>query len=343
MLFRIDAEGRTADAIASVSFSHLPYHERYDIQEWILHNPQLLGEPLLVVTSEFSAWDRTAERLDVLALSREGQLVVVELKRTAQGSTVELQGLRYAAYCSNLNLKDVVEMRAAFLSKRGTETTTDEVEEEIRRFVELPEFDELDNKPRVILAADGFGPEVTSTVLWLRTFGVDVSCVRLTPYRLGEDLVVDSSVLIPLPEAEDYVIRRERKDAQRPSAGRTPRPTIEEFTEGVPESLRPLFLRMRDQLVREPDVKETVFHGLVSYRMATDNAWITWLSHTRTQARFALPDDHEFPEKMAVKSSDGWTTLSVGGQEGIAEAERLLRDRLDHVRREGGSSVIGGE
>jgi hypothetical protein len=50
-------------------------------------------------------------------------------------------------------------------------------------------------------------------VLWLRKFGLDSTCVKLTPYELTKDSVAfESNILIPLPEAEDYIIRSEKKD-----------------------------------------------------------------------------------------------------------------------------------
>jgi hypothetical protein len=342
MLFRIDPDGKAAEAVPASTFSELPYHERYDIQEWVLQNPELLGEPLLVITSEFSGFDRTSERLDVLALSREGKLVVVELKRTATGTTAELQALRYAAYCSTLELDDVVDLCVAFRNRRGGEVTADEVRSEIQEFVDEPGFEELDDQPRIILAADDFGPEVTATVLWLRSFEVDVRCVRLTPYSVSGALVVDSTVLIPLPEAAEFVVRRERKDASRASRSRKGRPTLEEYLAGIPDDVRPWFDKLRSALMADPGVRETVYGTLVSYRQKSDNAWISWLAHTKTQARFALPDDHEFPEEMVVTSRDGWTRLSVKSDEDVAVGVELLRKRVDRVREEGGSSVLGG-
>lgn len=341
MLFRIDRDGKAAEAASPDSFSELPYHERYDIQEWVLNNPELLGEPLLVVTSEFSGFDRTSERLDVLALDRNGRLVVVELKRTATGTTAELQALRYAAYCSTLELDDVAEMRLAYLRRREQSAAAEDVREEIEAFVDAPEFEELDDKPRIILAADDFGPEITSTVLWLRSFGIDIQCVRLTPYTVGDDLVVDSTVLIPLPEAEEYVVRREKKEASRSAREPRRRPSLDEFVEGVPESVREHFLRMREALVSRPGVKETVFQGLISYRREEDNAWISWLTHTRTQARFALPDTQDVPDEMVVKSRSGWTTLRVATEEEASTAVELLVERLARVEEEGGPRVLG--
>lgn len=221
MLFLVDTKQKTATPAAAVTLSWLGLSERYDLQEWVLAMPSLLGEDLLVVTSEFNQFDRTAERLDVLMLDRAGKLVVVELKRTAVGTAAELQGLRYAAYCSALSFDDVVEMYAAYHSARGQrELSREEARAEILDFVAAPDFEELDDKPRIILAAEEFPPEMTATILWLRTFEVDISAVRLRLYRVGEQLALDSSMLIPLPEAEEYLVRRERKDSDQASKSR---------------------------------------------------------------------------------------------------------------------------
>src|SRR5690348_4083303 len=54
-------------------------------------NPSMLGEDLLIVSSEFRKFDKSKVRPDVLALSRNGQLVIVELKRDAAGTSADLQ------------------------------------------------------------------------------------------------------------------------------------------------------------------------------------------------------------------------------------------------------------
>lgn len=82
MLFRIDTDGKAARAVPADSFSDLSYHERYNIQEWVLHHPDLLGASLMIIMSEFSVRPHLgASRRP--SLDRGGRLVVVELKRTA--------------------------------------------------------------------------------------------------------------------------------------------------------------------------------------------------------------------------------------------------------------------
>lgn len=221
MLFLVDLNARSAAPIEPENFSGLNVNERFDLQEWVLATPSLLGEDLLVVTSEFNQFDRTAERLDVLMMDQKGKLIVVELKRSAVGTAAELQALRYAAYCSTLALADVAEMYAAFHGqRRGQEITHAEALSEIRSFVVDPTFEELDNKPRIILAAEQYPAAMTTTLLWLRTFEIDISAVRLQAHRVGEQVVLDSTVIIPLPEAEEFLVRRERKDVEQTSRSR---------------------------------------------------------------------------------------------------------------------------
>jgi hypothetical protein len=60
------------------------------------------------------------------------------------------------------------------------------------------------------------------------------------PYQVGEHLLVDASVLIPLPEAEDFVIRRERKEAEVAQQARVASNSVEtqELHAKVIEGLR---------------------------------------------------------------------------------------------------------
>ena len=72
---------------------------------------------------------------------------------------------------------------------------------------------------RIVLAAANFSKELTTSVMWLNKRDSDIRCVRLQPYRLGEELLLDIEQIIPLPEAEEYQVKvREQASAQRAAA-----------------------------------------------------------------------------------------------------------------------------
>jgi hypothetical protein len=49
-----------------------------------------------------------------------------------------------------------------------------------------------------------FSTEMTTAVLWLNKRGLDVTCIRMRPYRLDSQVLVNIQRLIPLPEAVEY-------------------------------------------------------------------------------------------------------------------------------------------
>jgi RecB family endonuclease NucS len=81
-------------------FASLEMYERHDLQRLLRDEIAALGEDLLVIAEEFGNWQDARRRIDLLALDKEGRLVVIEIKRSDDGGHMELQALRYAAMVS---------------------------------------------------------------------------------------------------------------------------------------------------------------------------------------------------------------------------------------------------
>lgn len=213
MLYMYDKRKKSLTPCKETEFRSHKLLERQDLSKWVEQYPAILGEELLVVTSEYDRFDKTSERLDLLAIDKEGNLVVIELKRDDSGKSVDLQAIKYAAYCSTLRLGDLVDMYTRYQKQKGADLSTEAAQQVILDFIDNDDFEEVNDRPRIILVAKEFRPEVTASVLWLRKCGIDISCVKWDPYELSEDCVVfNSSVLIPLPEAKDFVIQSEKKE-----------------------------------------------------------------------------------------------------------------------------------
>lgn len=229
MLFKIDGKG-TVDSIPTQELAELGLRERDDLQEWVIDEPRILDEELLIITSEYAGFEDTLDRLDVLAVDRAGKLVVVELKRDRADRTTDLQALKYASFCSTLTAEDIQQLYREFHGERTeNDLTPEEVGERFANFIDtddtvtigdsgFAEF-ELDDRPRVMLAAGDFGTEITSPVLWLRQeYGLDISCIRISAYERGDEYFVQGQQIIPVPEAEEYMTkRREKEEKQQPN------------------------------------------------------------------------------------------------------------------------------
>lgn len=179
---------------------------------------ETLGDSLLIIQKEFDGFDGTRERLDLLALDRNGQLVVIENKLDDSGRDVVWQALKYAAYCSRLKKAEIVGIFQEYLDQSGGGDAVSLICE----FLGESTLDELvlneGNDQRVVFIAANFRREVTSTVLWLREHQIDARCIKVLPYRFVDELFIDLQQVIPTPEAADYMIRMAEKDTEEKSA-----------------------------------------------------------------------------------------------------------------------------
>ena len=205
-LFRIDPDNHESEAITEVDFAQLGFQERRDIQEWVAANPGILGEDLLIIGKEFSGFDRTNERLDLLAADEDGRLVVIELKRDDTGADAHWQAIKYASYLHRVDADRIIEMLAGYVDVSKADAAN-----KLLQHLNADDLNALNNDQRIILASHRFAPEVTSAALWLNEKAPGdnlITCIQLTPYRDAEtgSLYVQANTIIPVPGAEAYMI-----------------------------------------------------------------------------------------------------------------------------------------
>jgi hypothetical protein len=196
------------------AFAELGLHERRDLQRIIREDVAVLGDELLVVAEEFGDWEDARRRIDLLAVDKTGQLVIVELKRD-DSAHMDLQALRYAAMVASMDFEDVVTAHEVHLAKIAPDSRAS-ARAELTGFLDDSEEPTISTDVRIVLVSGDFGRELMTAVLWLnRLEGMDIRCIQLAPYRLEDDRVlVDVRQVVPLPEAGDYQVRVRRKEQQ---------------------------------------------------------------------------------------------------------------------------------
>ena len=176
-----------------------------------------------MIAEEFSSWQDSWRSIDLLCIGKDSRIVVVELKRDNRGGEMELQAIRYAAMVSNMTFEQILDAHERYLAQRGIQ---ENARERISSHLESDGIEEPEissERPRIILASGDFSKELTTSVLWLNNVGLDIKCIRLKPYKYRDEIIVDVSQVIPLPEAEEFLVKvRERaseSDRQRQSRG----------------------------------------------------------------------------------------------------------------------------
>lgn len=217
-MYRINHDSNRIHKVKEATFSELGYSERDHLQEWIANQPDILGEKILIIQKEFDGFDDTRERLDLLAIDKQGSLVVIENKLDDSGRDVVWQALKYASYCSTLSKKQIGEIFQKYLDKFDPGKNAEKL---ICEFLDQEDFSDvtlnLGSDQRLIMVAAQFRKEVTSTVLWLSRHRVFIKCFKVTPYQDGTDRFLTIEQVIPLPGAEELMIKISEKEIEESS------------------------------------------------------------------------------------------------------------------------------
>jgi len=227
-MFKIDPAANRIKPLEVKRFTDLGFTERKHLQEWLENYPQALspgeGDELLIIQKEFDGFDDTRERLDLLAIDKDGNLVIIENKLDDSGRDVVWQALKYASYCANLKKQQVVEIFQRYLNQKAQLEGAEPANAE-KVLLEFLQADDLQSvqlntlkSQRLILVAAHYRKEVTNTVLWLSQFGVICQCFKVTPYQAGAELFLNVEQIIPTPEAADFMIGMMAKEAEEKSA-----------------------------------------------------------------------------------------------------------------------------
>jgi hypothetical protein len=202
--------------LGEMTFAAFGLHERRDLQRLLRENIEVIAKETLIISEEFGDWEDVRRRIDLLAIDKNANLVVIELKRTEDGGHMELQAIRYASMVSTMTFDKAADVFQQYLRRTGRES--EDAKATMLDFLgwDQPDDDAFAQDVRIVLASAEFSKELTSSVLWLIEHDIDICCIRLKPYSFDGRLLVDVQQIIPPPEAADYQVKiREKNRRER--------------------------------------------------------------------------------------------------------------------------------
>jgi len=213
-MFRIHRDSNSIQPLPTRSLRELGFYERQHLQEWLANYPAAFGEgeELLIIQKEFDGFGETNERLDLLALDKDGNLVIIENKLDDSGKDVVWQSLKYASYASSLSKAEIVRIYQSYLSSIGDPK---DAQAEIVEFMGESDFDDLQLNQRltqrIFIVAGSFRKEVTSTAVYLLQYGVKLHCFQVSAYGSDEAPLLRIDQIIPTVQDQEYAIRMAEK------------------------------------------------------------------------------------------------------------------------------------
>jgi hypothetical protein len=193
-----------------------------DLEREIVHYPALLGEELLMLGSQLAEFAEDRDRLDVLMLDRDGELVLVELKASENFRVTDLQALAYAGVYASTSTEHLARTLQKTLERtEGRDVDLDEAVQQIVEWVsDIDEFAEWtpSQRVRIKLVAPSFPQRVLTTVKWLGdVYAMPIEAIRVQMYEVdgGQSRHLSFERLLPMPTDDQFGMTL-RQSQQRP-------------------------------------------------------------------------------------------------------------------------------
>ena len=202
-------------------------------EDLIVANPNLAGEELLVLGRQLKEFQEDDKRLDVLAVDRDGEIVLLELKVDDDFGVTDLQALAYAAAYANKTGEHFAATLMRWRERGGVEEASlDAAKETLTSFLALDRFGDWEPSQhiRIKLIAPNFPRRVLATVKWLgELYGMRIEAIRAHLFAVGDELHCSFERVLPLPGAEEFDLTARQRENRRREENTARRPDVINF------------------------------------------------------------------------------------------------------------------
>ncbi len=177
--------------------------EPYDLEPWIESNPEIVGADIAVIGRQILT---KSGPIDLLGIDRNGNLVVIELKRNRLPRESLAQAIDYASDVASWSIERISEICS---EKRGQS-----LEEYLSETFEDVDVDNLNvnDTQRIILVGFSIDAALERMIEWLsNNFNVSINAVVLhyTKTTSGDELLTRTSIISE--ELEQERVKKRKK------------------------------------------------------------------------------------------------------------------------------------
>jgi len=198
-IFKLKQTGRQISQAELVEASKVKLDLEAHLESWLAQSPWAIAqEPILVIGRQPTASNEDATIFpDLLGLDKEGNLVIVELKKGKTPREVVAQLLEYASWANDLS-DDTILNIASHYFEISTNLSGKTLADVFCETFETDELPALNQRLRLFIAAEQITPSIARTCRFLRmSHGVDVNCIEFCVYQTeaGETLLSSQTIV----------------------------------------------------------------------------------------------------------------------------------------------------
>jgi len=177
--------------------------ELYDLEEWIISNSSIVGSDLVIIGKQVTT---KSGPLDLLAIDKSGNTVIIELKRDKLPREALAQAIDYASDVAYWSIDKLSEECTKFHNKSLEEILTANFQD-----VDLENIN-VNESQRIILVGFSIGSSLERMIEWLSDkYDVNVNAVILNYIKTksGDEIITRTSIISE--EVEQQKIKKKKK------------------------------------------------------------------------------------------------------------------------------------
>jgi len=169
-------------------YKKIPVDKEDQIEDFIEEHPEILEENMFIIGRQVQTSDGT--KIDLLGLDKEGDLVIIELKKDKTPREVVSQILEYAVWAENIQYEELNE-----ISMREHITHYPSLMKKFETdFNSIPQF--FNEFQRLYIVSELIDKKTENVARYLKTRGIDISCIELNFHENSNEKLVDTKVIV---------------------------------------------------------------------------------------------------------------------------------------------------
>jgi hypothetical protein len=267
-------------------YVHTPFqveHEEAVLEDWLESNPNGIVEDGRILVIGRQVVTNLGGFIDLLGLDREGDVVVIELKRDRTPRDTIAQSLEYASFAERLDTAQLEGILRSYLNDESLSLA-----EHHREYFELgaDEAVAFNKDQRIVIVGQRVTPEIRQTATFLRSKGIRVTCVEFTFFQANGGTRLLS---------QEIVVGTESEKPRHVASGSLPVVTEDAFLVSADENGKAVFAR----ILELAKAKEMPIHwGTKGFSLNVD------VDGTHVAICFVYPPDSVYKQTLRTTLRD---------------------------------------
>lgn len=183
----------------------LRFEEERDLEDLLEQDPNLLlgNERICIISRQVPIGK--SRRVDLLALDRQGNCVVIELKRGKASRAAIAQILEYSAAVSKFTFADLERFAGRWFQGQGREFASLLALHSTFFGYELGamRLSRFNRKQRLVLVSEGVDVRVLDIAEYLRRIGVDLTYISYFSYQAPDEVLIATKTILGTTAIEE--------------------------------------------------------------------------------------------------------------------------------------------